>query len=138
MQRTSNTVITTDHVTISFDRFGNGRHETVVLICPGFFQSKETTTFRRLTQSLAEGRDVLAMDFRGHGRSEGFYTFSAQEGKDLEAVLHWARERYTRIGIIGFSLGGAIAINTLSSHPEQIMSLIVVSAPAVFEEIEFK
>ena len=138
MQRTSHTVTTTDHVTISFDHFVDGRHGAAVLICPGFFQSKETATFRRLAQTLAEGRDVLAMDFRGHGRSEGLYTFSAKEGEDLEAVLRWARERYAHIGIIGFSLGGAIAINTLSSHREQVVSLIAVSAPAAFEEIEFK
>ena len=138
MQRTSYTITTSDHVTISFDHFGDGRHEAAVLLCPGFFQSKETATFRRLAQSLAEGHDVLAMDFRGHGRSEGLYTFSAKEGEDLEAVLRRTRERYAHIGIIGFSLGGAIAINTLSIHPEQIVSLIAVSTPSVFEEIEFK
>lgn len=109
MQHASHTVTTTDHTTISFDRFGVGRHKAAVLICPGFFQSKETTTFRRLAQALAEGRDVLAMDFRGHGRSTSLYTFSAREGVDLEAILNFARERYQRIGLLGFSMGGAIA-----------------------------
>ena len=99
MQHTSYTATTTDHVTISFDRFGDGRHGTAVLICHGFFQSKETATFRRLAQSLAEGRDVLAMDFRGHGCSEGLYTFSALENADLEAVLNFVKEHYRHIGI---------------------------------------
>jgi pimeloyl-ACP methyl ester carboxylesterase len=78
------------------------------------------------------------MDFRGHGRSSGLYTFSAQEGADLDAVLDWARARYARIGVLGFSLGAAIAINTLSRNRDRIRSLIVVSAPCAFEEIEFR
>ena len=78
------------------------------------------------------------MDFRGHGRSSGLYTFLAREGTDLEAVLSWAHERYARLGILGFSLGAAIAINTVTRHLDHVQSLIAVSAPSSFEEIEFK
>jgi len=109
-----------------------------VLLCPGFFKSKETPTFQRLAEALAGDRAVLCMDFRGHGRSSGHYTFSAKEHADLEAVLTWARARYERLGILGFSLGAAIAINTLSRHPGRVRSLIAVSAPCAFEDIEFK
>lgn len=114
-----------------------GRREAVI-ICPGFFQSHTTPTFRRLSQALAEHYDVLAMDFRGHGLSSGLYTFSANEAEDLAAVLALARPQYTAIHLLGFSLGGAIAINTARQHPEGIHSLVAVSAPCVFEEIEFK
>jgi pimeloyl-ACP methyl ester carboxylesterase len=107
-------------------------------MCPGFFKSKETATFRRLGEALARDRDVITMDFRGHGRSGGWYTFSAREGADLEAVLAWTETRYPVIGILGFSLGGAIAINTVSRRPGRVRSLIAVSAPAVFRDIEFK
>lgn len=137
MSYESHTVSTADNVSISFDHYHQSMCEAVVIVCHGFFQSKETPTFRRMSEALAGERDVVAMDFRGHGRSEGFYAFSAYEGQDLEAVLRWAGKRYARIGIIGFSLGGAIAINTASRRPEKIHSLIAVSAPAVFEEIEF-
>lgn len=112
--------------------------ETAVVLCPGFFKSKETPTFQRMSQALAVEQDVVAMDFRGHGRSGGRYTFSARESDDLAAVLEWARGRYRSIDLLGFSLGAAIAINTASRHPERVRSLIAVSAPAAFEEIEFK
>ena len=138
MECSQHQVSTTDGVRISFDLYHEAGRKVVIVICPGFFQSKETLTFQRLASTLSSGCDVLAMDFRGHGRSKGLYTFSAKEGEDLKAVLRWTRERYARIGIIGFSLGGAIAINALSSHPEQVVSLIAVSAPSIFEEIEFK
>ena len=137
MDPKAHTIATADNVSISFNHYTQGQREAVVIICPGFFQSKETPTFRRIAEALAIEQDVVAMDFRGHGRSDGFYTFLAYEGQDLEAVLRWVGARYARIGIIGFSLGGAIAINTASRHPEKIRSLIAVSAPASFEEIEF-
>ena len=138
MTRVSSTVTTADHVTISFDCVGEGRHDTALLLCPGFFKSKETPTFQRLARALAEEHDVLAMDFRGHGRSGGHFTFSAREHEDLAVVLEFAQARYRRIGVMGFSLGAAIAINTLSRNRERVCSLIAVSAPSAFEEIEFK
>lgn len=138
MGRDAHTVLTPDHVRISLDLYHHGARETVLIICPGFFQSKDTPTFRRLSQALAREHHVIAMDFRGHGRSGGWYTFSAQEGLDLEAVLRWARERYERIGLVGFSLGAAIMIQTVSRVRERVQSLIAVSAPCAFESIELK
>jgi peptide-methionine (R)-S-oxide reductase len=132
------TVIARDGVRLSVDRYGDGARGAALILCHGFFKSKETPTFRRLSRALAERVDVVAMDFRGHGRSSGLFTFSARESADLEAVLEWARGRYARLGVLGFSLGGAIAINTVSRRPETIRSLIAVSSPAAFEDIEFK
>jgi len=136
--RQTHTVTTTDGVAISVDQYRAGHRDTAVIICPGFFQSKDTRTFQRMSEALASTQDVLAMDFRGHGRSGGFYTFSAREGADLEAVLRFAEERYQRLGVLGFSLGAAIAINTISRRQGRVQSLIAVSGPSSFEEIEFK
>jgi pimeloyl-ACP methyl ester carboxylesterase len=138
MDRLTHTVSTVDGVTVSLDVYGHKAHNAVVIVCPGFFQSKDTPTFQRMSQTLAGEYDILAMDFRGHGRSGGLYTFSAHEGADFEAVLLWARERYQRIGVLGFSLGAAIAINTVSRYQDIVQSLIAVSAPCVFEDIDFK
>jgi pimeloyl-ACP methyl ester carboxylesterase len=141
MERIGHQARAADRVTVSFDQYRRRQREgeAAVIICPGFCQSKETPTFQRLSRAVAEaGCDVLAMDFRGHGRSSGRYTFSAREEADLLAVLAWARERYRRLGVLGFSLGAAIAINTASRSPEQMYGLVAVSAPSRFEEIEFK
>lgn len=129
---------TADGERIAFCHRHEPGRETAIVVCHGFFKSKETSVFRRLSDRLASAHDVVTMDFRGHGRSSGWYTFSVREGADLEAVLRWARPRYRHLGLIGFSLGAAIAINTVARHPESIRSLIAVSAPAVFREIEFK
>jgi pimeloyl-ACP methyl ester carboxylesterase len=111
---------------------------SLVLVCPGFFKSKNTATFQRLARRLLDPWAVLTMDFRGHGDSSGRFAFSAREAADVAAVLAWARPRYQRIGIVGFSLGAAAAILAAGDEPAQIRSLIAVSAPAAFEDIEFK
>ena len=131
-------LMTPDGVTVSLDLYCPRDRNEVVIICPGFFQSTETRIFRRISLAMAHGRDVIAMDFRGHGRSGGLYTFSAREGADLETVIEWTAARYRRIGILGFSMGAAIAINTVSRHQDRVRSLVAVSAPSAFEEIEFK
>jgi pimeloyl-ACP methyl ester carboxylesterase len=110
----------------------------VVIVCPGFFKSKDTPTFEGMRRALAADTDILTMDFRGHGRSEGAYTFSSRERADLEAVLSLAQARYARIGVLGFSMGAAIAINTISRQPGGVCSLISVGGPSSFDEIEFR
>ena len=138
IERTTQTVTTTDRILVSVDHYQGSRGDAALIICPGFFQSKDTATFQRLSQALAAVCDVVAMDFRGHGRSGGLFTFSAREGADLEAVLTWARPRYPRLVVMGFSLGAATAINTLARSADGVRGLITVSAPSCFEEIEFK
>lgn len=137
-ERTSHAIKTTDGVTVSVDVYGHGAREAAVIICPGFFQSKDTATFQRMSRALAQDYDVLAMDFRGHGRSSGRFTFSAQERADLDAVLAFTQQRYPRIGIIGFSLGAATSIHVVSGNPAQVKTLIAVSPPSSFDDIEFK
>ena len=138
MERLTQAVEARDGVAVSFDLYWMDGREAAVIVCPGFFKSKETPVFHRISSALAEERDVVCMDFRGHGRSGGLYTFSAQESSDLDAVLGWAAARYRRIGVLGFSLGAAIAINTVSRTPGGVRSLIAVSAPSSFEQIEYK
>ena len=130
--------ITPDGVRIDYHVYAQPGRQSVVVVGHGFFQSKETAAFRQINRALAKHHDVVALDFRGHGRSGGLYTFSARESDDLRAVLSQVRPRYQRIGLMGFSLGGAIAINLLGEGDDGVRSLVAVSAPSAFEEIEFK
>ena len=111
--------------------------ESAVVIAHGFFQSKETSTFKKIENDLLDCFDVISMDFRGHGKSTGFYTFSALEKEDLKAVLDYAHELYRKVGVLGFSYGGSIAIIEQIEF-KNIDSLICVSSPMASEDIEFK
>jgi alpha-beta hydrolase superfamily lysophospholipase len=65
------------------------------------------------------GYSSLVFDFRGHGASDGDYTSLVFfERRDLLAALDFLRSRgITRIGLIGFSMGGAIALATAPQSP---------------------
>ncbi len=60
------------------------------------------------------GFSVLMFDFRGHGRSDGQHvSLGALERQDLlGAVDELARRGFTRVGVLGFSMGGAVALLT--------------------------
>jgi fermentation-respiration switch protein FrsA (DUF1100 family) len=60
------------------------------------------------------GYNSFLFDFRGHGRSEGNYTsFGFHERKDLlGAVDFLAGKGICSVGVMGFSLGGAVGITT--------------------------
>jgi len=59
------------------------------------------------------GYAVLAIDFRGHGQSTpAGKSFGLFEAEDAWAAFRWLRSRSPtgRIGVIGYSLGGAAAL----------------------------
>jgi len=58
--------------------------------------------------------NVLMFDLRGHGRSEGQrVSMGYHERLDLLGVVDYLRSRgIDRVGVLGFSMGGAVAIST--------------------------
>ncbi|MGO9451042.1 MAG: alpha/beta fold hydrolase [Candidatus Binataceae bacterium] len=72
---------------------------------------------------------VIALDFRGHGRSKWanpphygpqWYT------RDVEGVI---KHLGTRVILVGHSMGGAVAQWVSTTHPELLEALIVVDSP---------
>ena len=72
-----------------------------------------------LAAALARRFTVLLVDLRYFGRSEGrVTTLGFRERDDLRrAVDALVRRGHDRIGVFGFSLGGAIAITTAADEP---------------------
>lgn len=87
MERSTHHVLTSDRIRIPFHLYQESDREAALIICPGFFQSKETPTLQRLANVLASSCGVVCMGFRGHGRSGELFSFSAHEQADLNAVL---------------------------------------------------
>lgn len=137
MERFAHTVTTRDGAQVPFHLYAEAGRDAVMVICPGFFKSKEAPIFQRLACTVAGECDVICLDFRGHGRSKQLFTFSAHEWKDLDAVVEWARARYARIGLLGFSLGAATSI-IMAARARGVETVITVSAPSAFEHIEFQ
>jgi len=114
-----------------------GGFPKVIIIAHGFYTNKDTVLFKRMTEAFGKEYDVIVLDFRGHGKSGGAFTWTAHEQKDLQAVIAYAKENnYAKIGVIGFSFGAAIALAEASSH-KNIDSLIAVSTPAGLGSINY-
>lgn len=125
---------TKDGVKIAVNHYENG-FKSVVILAPGWFMTKDSKSFVQMSEVFSQKADVLAMDFRGHGNSEGFYTFTSKEINDISAVIEFAKENYAQIYLVGFSLGGALVLIAGATY-DCINKIIAVSAPTCFEKIE--
>jgi pimeloyl-ACP methyl ester carboxylesterase len=75
---------------------------------------------------LARGFDVVAYDSRAHGESEGdVCTYGFYEKQDLHRVLDRVGTR--PVVLIGFSMGGAIALQAAADDP-RVRAVVAVSS----------
>ena len=96
--------------------------DRVALLCHGFLSTKNSTTNKTLTRALTEqGIATFRFDFFGQGESEGPFeaiTITIALGQAMAAMDLLVARGYKRIGLVGSSFGGLIAILTASKRPE--------------------
>ncbi|NJB84691.1 hypothetical protein GGR26_000436 [Lewinella marina] len=74
-----------------------------------------------LPQLVPYGYNVMLVDARAHGRSQGTYTtFGYREWADVVAAVRQLRHLAPGLptGVFGHSMGGAVALQALSRSPE--------------------
>ena len=84
--------------------------------------------FGPVLPALARGRQVIAVDLHGHGRTAlGDRPISLVDmGDDMATVL---RELgYQQVDVLGYSMGGGVAFQLAVQHPELVRRLALVSA----------
>ena len=81
---------TKDNIKIAINHY-ESNCDSVVIVCPGWFMTKDSKAFKMLSNDLNKKFDVVTMDFRGHGKSGGAYTFTAKELFDLREVVDYAK-----------------------------------------------
>ena len=113
----------------------------LLLYLHGARRNVERSAFR-IRQMQALGFAVLAIDYRGFGRSTDELPSEASVAEDALASWHWLEARYPGRArfIFGHSLGGAIAVQ-LATEVKDAKGLIVegtfTSIPAVFESMKW-
>jgi pimeloyl-ACP methyl ester carboxylesterase len=78
--------------------------------------------------SLAEGRQVIAVDLQGHGRTADIdrpFTFE-QMADDVAALLQQLKIEQT--DVFGYSLGGKVGLALAIRHPELVRRLAIYGA----------
>jgi pimeloyl-ACP methyl ester carboxylesterase len=79
--------------------------------------------------ALAKVRRVIAVDLQGHGRTADIDRSLRVEfmADDIAALIKHLK--LERPDIMGYSLGGGVALQTAIRHPELVGKLVVVSTP---------
>jgi pimeloyl-ACP methyl ester carboxylesterase len=104
----------------------HGSGEPVVLIHGGF--GTITRHLPELIGELSKTRKVIAFEMQGHGRTADIERdFSYENLADDEAALL----DYLKIAnadIIGYSMGGVVAIQCAIRHPEKVRKVVSISS----------
>ena len=130
-QRERLELIDGDFLDLGWSRIGAGR---LVILSHGLEGSADARYIRGMAAKLnAAGWDVLVWDLRGCSQETNRLPrlYHSGETGDLGAVIDFAATRYSRIALVGFSLGGGLTLKYLgesSPHPA-IVSAATVSAP---------
>jgi len=78
---------------------------------------------------LAETRQVIAVDLQGHGRTPlGTRPFRLESiGNDLAELTR--RLGFGKVDVMGYSLGGGVALRLALQKPEAVRRVVLVSTP---------
>lgn len=107
-----------------------GTPRAAVVIVHGFSASSECPNVEALATALhADSLDVVTYDARGHGTSDGESTLGNHEQHDVAAAVELARERASRIVLVGASMGAIAALRYAVTDPD-LAGAVSVSCPA--------
>ena len=86
--------------------------------------------FAPVMPQLAAGHQVIAVDLQGHGRTADIDRPLSIElmADDIAALIRHLR--LEKPDVVGYSLGGGVALFTAAKYPELVDRLVVVSAHA--------
>ena len=111
-------------LSLYYDEHGSG--DPLVLLHGGIGASE---MFAAILDELAAGRRVIAVDLQGHGHTADIDRPLRPElmADDIAALIgHLGLDR---ADVMGYSLGGLVALRTAIQHPARVRRLVLVSIP---------
>jgi pimeloyl-ACP methyl ester carboxylesterase len=105
----------------------HGKGEPVVLL-HGSFMTLTNFNWPEVIAALAKSRQVIAVEMQGHGRTADINRDFSYDNlaDDIAAMLD-----YLKIGkadLIGYSMGGGVAMNVAIRHPQKVRKVVSISA----------
>jgi len=113
------TFSTKDNVEVKGWWVKNRSNTKCIILCHGLGADK-SDMLNYMPFLYKKGYSLLAFDFRGHGESKEKYTsLGYKEVQDLLAAVEFAKTRGAKkIGVIGRSMGGAVALRAAENCPD--------------------
>jgi pimeloyl-ACP methyl ester carboxylesterase len=102
----------------------HGTGEPLILLHGGL---GATEMFREILPFLLKTRRVIAVDLQAHGRTADIdrpLSFEAMADDIAALIKHLGIEK---ADVMGYSLGGGVALHTAIRHPDVVRKLVVVS-----------
>ena len=106
----------------------HGSGEPVVLLHGAFTAISNTFHWTEWIDELSKTRKVIAIEMQGHGRTADIkrdfsYDYLAD---DVAALLDYLK--IPSADVIGYSLGGGVALNCSIRHPDKVRKVVSISA----------
>jgi len=104
----------------------HGTGQPLVLVHGGF---GVVGMFGLLISQLAQTRQVIAVELQAHGHTADIdRSFSFEVlADDISALIRYLNLAF--VDVLGYSLGGGVALQTAIRHPDLVHRLVVISAP---------
>jgi pimeloyl-ACP methyl ester carboxylesterase len=104
----------------------HGSGEPVVLLHGAFMTI--TNNWTGWIDELAKTRKVIAVEMQGHGRTADIDSDITSENlaDDVAALLE--QLKIPRADLIGYSMGGAVAMQCAIRHPDKVRKVVVISS----------
>jgi len=106
----------------------HGSGEPVVLLHGAFMAISNDFHWAEWIGELSKTRKVIAIEMQGHGRTADTgrdFTYD-NLADDVAALLDYLK--IPSADVIGYSLGGAVALNCAIRHPDKVRKVVSISA----------
>ena len=102
--------------------------DPVVLLHGSFMTISNNFNWTKWIGELSKTRKVIAVEMQGHGRTADIERDFSYEGlaDDVAALLDHLEIR--NADLIGYSMGGGVAMQCAIRHPEKVRKVVSVSA----------
>jgi pimeloyl-ACP methyl ester carboxylesterase len=109
-----------------YEIHGDASGEPLVLLHGSFMTI--TNNWTGWIGELSKSRKVIALEMQGHGRTADINRDFSYEGlaDDVAALLDHLR--IARADVLGYSMGGGIAMQVAIRHPEKVRKVVSISA----------
>jgi pimeloyl-ACP methyl ester carboxylesterase len=120
--QTKSNLASVNGIQLGYQEFGQGKP---VILLHGGFGSLEM--FGPNIDLLAKGHHVIGVDLQSHGRSPAADRPMRFESM-ADDIAAFIKERgLQKAAVLGFSLGGGVALRTAIQHPEVVERLVLLS-----------